>query len=65
MRRALFAAANVVGGIVLVLLFLDPTRNLAPRFALLAVASCWHGCCRGSFGDELSRARTKEGSGDE
>jgi hypothetical protein len=36
-RRVLFAASNVVGGAVLVLLFLDPRRDLTLIFVLLAV----------------------------
>jgi hypothetical protein len=38
-RRILFAAANVVGGVVLVLLFLDPTRDLTLVFVLLAIGA--------------------------
>lgn len=38
MRRACYIVANVLGGAVLVLLLIDPTRNLLPVFVLLAVA---------------------------
>jgi hypothetical protein len=38
MRRALFMAGNLVAGVVLVLLILDPKRGLMPIFALVAVA---------------------------
>jgi hypothetical protein len=38
MRRALFNAVNVAAGAALVLLALDPTRDLKPVIALLAVA---------------------------
>lgn len=36
--RALYFVANVLGGVVIVLLLLDPTRPLRPVFALLAAA---------------------------
>jgi hypothetical protein len=35
----LFRLANALGGLVLVLLLLDPPRSLVPVFALLAVAA--------------------------
>jgi hypothetical protein len=38
MRRALFVAGNVAAGVALVLLALDPARDLTPIVALLAVA---------------------------
>jgi hypothetical protein len=38
MRRALFVAGNAAAGVALVLLALDPARDLAPLLALLAVA---------------------------
>jgi hypothetical protein len=38
MKRLLYTAANVLGAIVLALLAIDPTRDLTPIFALLAVA---------------------------
>ena len=38
MKRVLYLLANTLAGIVLVLLSLDPTRNLAPVFVLLALA---------------------------
>ncbi|HKI32355.1 MAG TPA: hypothetical protein VKA46_10840 [Gemmataceae bacterium] len=37
MRRALFIASNTVAGAALVLLVLDPARDLTPVVALLAV----------------------------
>jgi hypothetical protein len=37
MRRALFLTANALGAVVIVLLILDPGRDLTPVFALLAV----------------------------
>jgi hypothetical protein len=36
--RTLVAVGNLIGAVVLVLFFLDPTRDLRPIFALLAVA---------------------------
>jgi hypothetical protein len=36
MRRLLYLLANVLGGVVLVLLLLDPARPLGPIFLLLA-----------------------------
>ena len=38
MRRVLYFLANLLGGVVLVLLLLDPTRPLAPIFVLLGLA---------------------------
>jgi hypothetical protein len=38
MRRALFAAGNLAGGVALVLLALDPARDPRPVVALLAAA---------------------------
>jgi hypothetical protein len=38
MKRALYLLANLFGGLVLVLLLLDPARPLAPVLALLALA---------------------------
>jgi hypothetical protein len=38
MRRALSLVGNVSAGAALILLILDPARDLAPIFALLAVA---------------------------
>ena len=38
MRRALLIAGNTVAGVALVLLILDPRRDLTPILALLAVA---------------------------
>jgi hypothetical protein len=38
MKRFLYLLANLLGGLVLVLLLLDPARPLAPVFALLALA---------------------------
>ncbi len=38
MKRVLYALANLLGGVVLVLLVLDPTRPLAPIFVLLGLA---------------------------
>jgi hypothetical protein len=38
MKRAFYLLANVLGGVALVLLLLDPTRPLGPMFILLAVA---------------------------
>ena len=37
-RRLLYLAANVMGGVVLVLLLLDPGRDLLPVGILLALA---------------------------
>ena len=37
-RRLLYLTANVLGGVVLVLLLLDPGRDLLPVFLLLALA---------------------------
>ena len=36
-RRLLYLVANVLGGVVLVLLLLDPGRDLLPVFLLLAL----------------------------
>ena len=38
LKRVLWSAANVLGGAVLVLLLLDPTRPLLPIFVLLGTA---------------------------
>jgi hypothetical protein len=38
MRRLLYLSANILGGIVLVLLFRNPGRDLLPVFILLALA---------------------------
>ena len=38
MKRVLYFLANLLGGVVLVLLLLDPTRPLAPIFVLLGLA---------------------------
>ncbi len=38
MKRDLYFLANLLGGVVLVLLLLDPTRPLAPIFVLLSLA---------------------------
>jgi hypothetical protein len=38
LKRILWSAANVLGGAVVVLLLLDPTRPLLPVFVLLGVA---------------------------
>ena len=38
MRRVLYFLANLLGGVVLVLLVLDPTRPLVPVFVLLGLA---------------------------
>jgi hypothetical protein len=38
MKRALYLLANVIAGLVLVLLLVDSTRSLAPIFVLLALA---------------------------
>jgi hypothetical protein len=38
MKRVLYVLANALAGIVLILLLLDPTRDLAPVFVLLALA---------------------------
>jgi hypothetical protein len=41
MKRTLYSLANLLGGVVLVLLLLDPTRPLSPIFFLLGLAvSC-------------------------
>ena len=37
MPRALYLLANLLGGVVLVLLLLDPTRPLGPVFVLLGL----------------------------
>jgi hypothetical protein len=37
-RRVLYLVANVLGGVALVLLFLDPGRDLLPVDILLALA---------------------------
>ena len=39
MRRLLYLAANVLGGVVPVLLLLDPGRDLLPVVILLALAA--------------------------
>jgi hypothetical protein len=38
MRRSLFIAGNVLAGLVLILLILNPSSDLRPVLALLAVA---------------------------
>ena len=38
MKRVLYIIANCFAGVVVALLLLDPTRFLAPVFALLALA---------------------------
>jgi hypothetical protein len=38
LKRVLWSAANLLGGVVLVLLVLDPTRPLLSVFILLGVA---------------------------
>jgi hypothetical protein len=38
MRRAFYIVANLLAGLVLVLLVIDPTRTMGPVFALLAAA---------------------------
>jgi hypothetical protein len=38
MRRALFISGNVLAGLVLVLLILDPSRDRRPLVALLTAA---------------------------
>jgi hypothetical protein len=38
MKRTLYFLADLLGGVVLVLLLLDPTRPLAPIFVLLGLA---------------------------
>jgi hypothetical protein len=38
MRRALFTAGNVVAAVALVLLILDPTRDLRPVLALVGAS---------------------------
>jgi hypothetical protein len=38
MKRVLYALANLLGGVVLLLLLLDLTRPLAPIFVLLGLA---------------------------
>jgi hypothetical protein len=38
MKRVLYFVANLLGGIVIVLLVIDPTRTLAPIFVLLGLA---------------------------
>jgi hypothetical protein len=38
MKRVLYLLANLLGGVVLVLLLLDPARPLVPIFILLAAA---------------------------
>jgi hypothetical protein len=38
MKRALYLLANLLGGVALVLLLLDPGRPLGPIFLLLAAA---------------------------
>ena len=38
MKRVLYFLANLLGGVVLVLLVLDPTRPLVPVFVLLGLA---------------------------
>jgi hypothetical protein len=38
MKRLSYAVANVLGGVVLVLLLIDPTRTLLPVFVLLGLA---------------------------
>ena len=38
MKRVLYFLANLLGGVVLVLLLLDPTRPLVPVFVLLGLA---------------------------
>lgn len=38
MKRVLYLLANTLAGIVLILVLLDPTRNLGPVFVLLALA---------------------------
>ncbi len=38
MKRACYAPANPLGGVVIVLLLIDPTRPLAPVLVLLALA---------------------------
>jgi hypothetical protein len=37
-RRVLYLLANLLGGVVLLLLFLDPSRDLWPVFGLLGLA---------------------------
>jgi hypothetical protein len=44
MKRALYFLANVLGGVVLVLLLLDPTRPLGLVFVLLGAGRGL--CCR-------------------
>jgi hypothetical protein len=39
MKRALYLLTNLLGGVVLVLLLLDPGRPLVPVFLFLAVAA--------------------------
>jgi hypothetical protein len=39
MKRAHYLLANVLGGVVLVLLLLDPTQPLAPVFVLWGLAA--------------------------
>jgi hypothetical protein len=38
MRRSFYFLANLFGGIVIVLLVIDPTRPLTPIFLLLGLA---------------------------
>jgi hypothetical protein len=38
LRRVLWSAANLLGGVLLVMLLLDPTRPLLPVFILLGMA---------------------------
>ena len=38
MKRVLYFLANLLGGVVLVRLLLDPTRPLVPVFVLLGLA---------------------------
>jgi hypothetical protein len=39
MQRVLYLLANLLGGVVLVLLLLDPSRPLGPVFVLLGQAA--------------------------
>jgi hypothetical protein len=39
MKRVFYVLANLFGGVVIVLLLLDPTRPLAPILGLLTLAA--------------------------
>jgi hypothetical protein len=54
MKRVLYFVANLLGGVVLVLLLVDPTRPLAPSsFCLVSPSSLPF--CPGSFRGDAGR----------